>query len=154
MSNEFIDRAQLDKLKARAMAEQAEREEKEAKKKANKAKRSSDPAKVRKPNPLVKILNGEFLTKEFIINNLGFIFFLMLLLMIIVGKGYYGKQITSRVVETQNELNEITGDYFDAKARLEENTQRVKLIERLEDTGLKETVNPTKVIRIKKDGGK
>jgi hypothetical protein len=68
-----------------------------------------------------------------------------------VGQGYYGKQLTSEVNKSQKELDELTGDYFDAKARLEENTQRSKLIEQLEDTGLKETVNPTKVIRVSTD---
>lgn len=106
---------------------------------------------VKKPNAFVQILNGDFLNKEFIVNNLPFIFFLMLLLILSVGKGYYGKQLSTSVNEAQSELDELTGGYFDTKARLEENTQRAKLIERLENTGLKETTNPTKVIRIRKE---
>lgn len=105
----------------------------------------------KKPNAFVQILNGDFLNREFIVNNLPFIFFLMLLLILSVGKGYYGKQLSTSVIEAQAELDELTGDYFDTKARLEENTQRAKLIERLENTGLKETTNPTKVIRIRKE---
>jgi hypothetical protein len=77
----------------------------------------------------------------------------MFLLLLLVGKGYYGKQLTADVLKTQKELDDVTSDYFETKAQLEEATQRNRLIERLESTGLKETVNPTKVIRIKKKDG-
>lgn len=97
-----------------------------------------------------QILNGEFLTKEFVLNNLNFIFFIIFLLLLTVGKGYYGKQLSKDVERTQKELDEVTAEYVEAKAKLEENTRRQVLVEKLEKRGLKETVNPTKVIRLKK----
>lgn len=136
MNNEFIERAQ---------------QEAEAPKVEQKKKTSAKSSKRKGPGTFMQILNGDFLTKEFMLKNLPFFFFLMFLLLISVGKGYYGKQLTKSVNDTQAELDEATGDFFDAKARLEENTQRAKLIERLERSGLKETTNPTKVIRIRKD---
>lgn len=139
MDNEFLDKAQLD--------EQVKAEKKKSKKKAAKKKA----AKERKPNAFVQILNGDFFTREFMVGNLNFIFFIMLLLLLVVGKGYYGKQLTKDVNSTQEQLDEATSDYFEAKTRLEEETERTRLIEELESVGLKETVNPTKVIRIKKD---
>jgi len=139
MDNEFLDRSQLDEKEA---VEKKKRKKKVAKKKA---------AKARKPNAFVQILNGDFFTREFMLNNLNFIFFIILLLLLVVGKGYYGKQLSKDVVSTQERLDEATSDYFEAKARLEEETRRVRLVEQLESSGLKETVNPTKVIRIKKD---
>jgi cell division protein FtsL len=141
MSNEYVDKSQLDELKAGATAEENKK----------KAKKSRSKTKSKRPSAFIQILNGDFLSREFILNNLGFILFIFLLLLLMVGQGYYGKQLTSEVNKSQKELDELTGDYFDAKARLEENTQRSKLIEQLEDTGLKETVNPTKVIRVSTD---
>ena len=82
---------------------------------------------------------------------LNFIFFVILLLLLVVGKGYYGKQLSADVVNTQQELDVLTSDYFEAKAQLEEVTQRSVLLDKLESSGLKETVNPTKVIRIQKE---
>lgn len=139
MENEFIDRAQLE-----------EKEAAEAKKKSDRAKRVRK-AKEKKPSAFVQILNGDFFTKEFMVNNLGFIFFVMFLLLLAVGKGYYGKQLSKDVAKEQEVLDELTSDYFEAKARLEEETKRSKLVEELESKGLKETVNPTKVIRIEKE---
>jgi len=138
MDNEFLDRTQLDEKEA---VQQEKEKKKIIKKKAAAAK---------KPNAFVQIMNGDFLTREFMLNNLNFIFFIIFLLLLVVGKGYYGKELTKEVNDTQLELNEVTSDYFESKARLEEETRRVRLVDELESTGLKETVNPTKVIRIKK----
>lgn len=140
MDNEFLDKDQLDTKKSTA-------EKKLRKKKKNAQKKEK---KSTKPNAFIQILNGEFLTKEFMLNNLNFIFFLLLLLLLIVSKGYYGKQLSDNVTKTQEDLNEITSEYFESKAKLEEITRRMVLVEQLESSGLKETVNPTKVIRINK----
>ncbi len=142
MENEFLDRSQLDEQNA------AEEKKKKKKKEKKPRKEKANPGK---PNAFIQILNGDFLTREFILNNLNFIFFIMLLLLLIVAKGYYGKQLTADVLKTQKELDVITSDYFEAKAKLEEDTRRLELVRKLESSGLKETVNPTKVIRIKKD---
>jgi hypothetical protein len=148
MDNEFVDRAQLDaEREAKAAAKKKEEKKKKVRKTRSKKKSKG-------PSAFVQILNGDFLKKEFVLGNLPFIFFLILLLILVVGKGYYGKQLSSNVDKKQKELDEVTGEYFEAKARLEENTQRSILIEKLENTGLKETVNPTKVIRIEKDDKK
>ncbi len=104
----------------------------------------------KKQSLFVQILNGDILSKEFIIANLNFIFFLVFLLLLVVAKGYYGKQLVTDIAKEQKELDELTSDFVEAKARLKENTRRIKLVRELESTGLKETENPTKVIRVKK----
>lgn len=138
MDNEFLDRAQLDKKES---AEKKKVKKKKAKKKA---------AKERKPNAFVQILNGDFLNKDFMLGNLNFIFFIIFLLLMVVAKGYYGKQLSKDVVTTQQELDEATSDFFEAKATLEEETRRDVLVDELKGEGLKEMVDPPKVIRIKK----
>lgn len=148
MDNEFLDRAQLEKQEA---AQKAKEKKATAKKRKKAAKgKGGKAAKRTGPNAFVQILNGEFLTKEFMTKNLGFIFFIIFLMLLVVAKGYYGKELTRDVNTTQGELDEVTSDYFESKARLEEETRRIRLVEQLELQGLKETVNPTKVIRIKK----
>lgn len=149
MENEFLDRAQLDELEA-AQKEKERKARIKAEKKAEKKNKSVKAAQARKPSAFVQILNGDFLTKEFITNNLTFIFFVFFLLLLLVGKGYYGKELTKKVNATQLELNEVNSDLVEAQARREEETQRLKLVEELGENGLKETENPTKVIRIKK----
>ena len=139
MDNEFLERAQL--------GEQDKAEKKKEKKKAAKKK----VAKERKPNAFVQILNGDFFTREFMLNNLNFIFFIILLMILVVAKGYYGKQLSKDVTTTQEELKEAKSDYYEAKTRLEEETGSDRLKDELEPSGLKQTENPINVIRIKKN---
>lgn len=138
MDNEYIDKEKVDAQEA-LKAAKTKKQTKRVRQKVEK-----------KPSAFVQILNGDFLTKEFMLGNLSFIFFVMFLLLLTVSKGYYGKRLSDDVNKTQLELNELTSDHFEAKTRLEEETQRVKLVDELAPRGLKETVNPTKVIRVKK----
>lgn len=103
----------------------------------------------KKKSAFAMILNGEFLTKGFVLDNLGFIFFLIFLLLILVSKGYYGKQLSKDINQAQRDVDQITADYVEAKAKVEEEGLRYKLVEKL-DSSLKENENETKVIRIRK----
>jgi hypothetical protein len=134
--NEYIERSAAEEQKPAA-------EKKEKKSEAAKPKG--------RPSAFAQILNGDFLTREFVLNNLNYIFFVIFLLLLIVGKGYYGKQLTRDVDDAQNHLNEVTSDYVEAKARLEEQTRRYRLVEKLEPRGVKETQQETKVIRIREN---
>jgi ABC-type transport system involved in cytochrome bd biosynthesis fused ATPase/permease subunit len=104
----------------------------------------------KKPNAFMQILNGEFLNKEFFLSNLGYIFFIMGLLLIIVSKGYYGKQLIDETNKTQRELDQKAAEYIEAKSRLEFVTRRYKLVEKLKSRDLQESQNTKKVIRLKK----
>ena len=101
-------------------------------------------------NALTQILNGEFLTKSFVLNNLPYIFFILLLLIVFVAKGYYVKQLNGEIEINEKELNQNAADFTEAKTKLEEETKRYKLVEKLQERELKESLNATKVIRIKK----
>tara|TARA_Y100001978_G_C23702061_1_gene441745 strand:- start:7313 stop:7690 length:378 start_codon:yes stop_codon:yes gene_type:complete len=107
--------------------------------------------KGRDSNALTQILNGEFLTKSFVLNNLSYIFFILLLLIVFVAKGYYVKQLNTDIRNNQSELNQNAADYIDFKTQLESETRRYKLVERLKERELKESLNATKVIRINKN---
>lgn len=130
MENEYLDKEQV-----------AQEEAPKTSKKSRKKKKTS---------LLVQILNGDIFSKEFIVANLNFIFFVIFLLLLVIAKGYYGKQLVTDIAKEQKELDEMTSDFVEAKARLEEDTRRIKLVKELEPTGLKETENPTKVIKVKK----
>lgn len=136
--NEYIKRSEL-----------PDEEEDRVEEEAPAAPKKKATAKPSKANALTQILNGEFLTREFVLNNLNFIFFIIFLLLLIVGKGYYGKQLSKDVDTMQKKLDETTADYIETKAKLEEETRRYKLVEKLGPKGLKESQNKTKVIRLK-----
>ena len=105
--------------------------------------------KTNKSSAFAQILNGDFLTREFVLNNLNYIFFIMFLLLVLISKGYYGKQLNKDTEAAQRNLDQHSAEFIEAKARLELVTRRFKMAERLADRQLKETQNATKVIRIK-----
>ncbi len=125
-------------------------------KRAEKTKKESKRSRVAKKQSksLMQIMNGDFLTRGFVLNNLNYILFVFLLLILLVSKGYYVRQLANDIVKERKEVNDVTADYVETKAKLEEMTRRTRLIEKLKPLGLKETINPTKVIRIKKEEDK
>ena len=118
--------------------------------KAEKPKPAQREKRTAKASAFTQILNGDFLTKEFVLNNLNYIFFIMFLLILLVAQGYYGKQVNKDVDNAQRELDQNAAEYIEAKARLELRTRRYKLAEKLETREIKETKNATKVIRLKR----
>jgi hypothetical protein len=118
--------------------------------KVDSGKESKKASRANNTSAFSQILNGEFLTKDFVLDNLNYIFFVIFLLLIVVGKGYYGKQLSDEIDTAQKEVDQNAAEFIEAKARLETVTRRYKLVEKLEKRSLKETENSTKVIRVKR----
>ncbi len=135
MENEFVTRDERP-------AVNKEVPQKSKKKNKKKGERKSG-------NMLIQILNGNFLLKDFVVNNLSFVFFVFLLLILLISKGYYCKDVSKKIIETQIELDAKTTEYYDKKARLEFVTRREVLVKKLNPLGIYETTKPPKVIRIK-----
>ena len=108
---------------------------------------SAKKPKGKKQSALMIILNGDFLTKDFVLNNLAYILFLFLLLFVLVAKGYYGKSLVKKVQETRTELDQNTADYIETKTLFEERTRRYKMVERLKQKELIESENAIQVIK-------
>lgn len=100
---------------------------------------------------MIDIISGDFLLKDFFMKNIPFIVFIAFLGLILVSKGYYAKQLNKGIIQTQQQLDAVTTDYVELKAKLEEETMRSNLLEKLQEEGLIETTDPVKVIRIEKE---
>jgi len=116
-----------------------------------KMERKSTSGSTAKTSTFNQILNGDFLTKDFMLNNLNYIFFLFLLLLILVAKGYYVKQVIDETNEVQIELDQNTSDFIEAKTSIEAITERNLLVYKLQQRELIESQKATKVIRLKKE---
>ena len=119
------------------------------KKSSKKAQKKSSEKKSKNSRSVAMIFNGEFLTKDFVLNNLPFIFFLILLMILSVGKGYYSMKLKKEEDGAKESLHQLRADLVELNARFEEESLRYRLIDRV-DSGLVETLNATKVIRVDK----
>tara|TARA_Y100000385_G_scaffold287742_1_gene352631 strand:- start:313 stop:726 length:414 start_codon:yes stop_codon:yes gene_type:complete len=119
------------------------------KKSSKKSPNKGSKKKLKNSRSVTMIFNGEFLTKDFVLNNLPFIFFLILLMILSVGKGYYSKKLKKDEDGAKEILHQLRADLVELNARFEEESLRYRLIDRV-DSGLVETLNATKVIRVDK----
>lgn len=98
----------------------------------------------------VKILNGDFLSREGLISNLPFLSFIGVLLVVLIGWGYYTETVGKTEVSLEKDLGELNSEYFTLGSEYNRLSRQSQVAERLKETGLKESVNPPKKIKIKK----
>ena len=97
-----------------------------------------------------KLINGDFLSRDEMINNIPFISFLGLLLVVLIGWGYYTETVGKREVKLERELGELNSEYFSLGVEYNKLSRQTQVAERLKDTDLKGGETPPKKIKIKK----
>lgn len=115
---------------------------KESKTAASKKKKSG--------KSLVKILNGDFLSKDELVKNLPFISFIGLLLVVLIGWGYYTETVGKTESDLEKDLGELNSEYFTLGSEFNRLSRQTQVADRLKDTGLMESVSPPKKIKVKK----
>lgn len=136
MGNSFTNREALDK-------KAAEQKTKKRAKKSREKKVSGSAMKMMR-----EVLNGEVLTKSFIVNNLVFLFFIGGLLVLLISKGYYSRQLSNDIDRTQKEIGEVNSRLVSNKIKFNDLTDRVNMTERLGERELSESESGVKVIRV------
>ena len=143
-NNEFIDQ---DELAAKKAAEEKKKKKRAPRKKKAKKSSEQDARRV-----VVQIMNGEFLSKDNFIGNLPFTMFIALLLVIMIGWGYYAETVTKQEVSLEKELGELNSEFFTLGSEYNTKRGRRPVAERLEieNTGVKESLTSPKKIRVRK----
>lgn len=94
------------------------------------------------------ILSGKFLTREYVQSNLSFIVFVVGIMVVYIGYGYFAEQNLKDLAKNQSELQEIKSRNLSTRARLEQLKQQSQVAESIKDLGLKESTSPPFVIRV------
>jgi len=97
-----------------------------------------------------RVLNGEFLAREGLINHLPFIAFLAGLFLLHISLMYYFEYTQSALATKNTELNEIRSSYNTTMSELERKRQQSSVAENIRALGLNELRNPPMVIDIRK----
>lgn len=98
----------------------------------------------------IQLMNGDFLTRDYFLNNLPFTFFIGFLFVVIIAWGYYGETIAKKEVQLEKELGELNAEYYTLTAEYNSQRGRRQIAERLAPLGVKESVSSPKKIRVKK----
>jgi len=117
----------------------------------SKSKANTAPKKKKKSNTsLVKILSGDFLSEQTLVNNLPFVGFVGFLLVVLIGWGYYTESITKEEVKLEKELGELNSEYFTLGSEYNRLSRQTQVANRLKESGLVESVDPPKKIKVNK----
>ncbi len=95
-----------------------------------------------------RILSGEFLAKEGLVQHMPFIFFLVGLFLLNIGLVYYFENTAREKVRMQNELNETRALYNTTMSRLETSKRQSNVAQSIQDMGLKELRTPPNIIDV------
>lgn len=136
-ANEFVDKEEFEAREAIKAAKE--------KKKASKKKPSRQSKGV-----FVQLMNGEFLSKDNFVTNLPFVFFLGFLLVILISWGYYAETVTRKEVRLEKELGELNSEFFTLGSEYNSRRGRGAVAQRLQGTGLSESLVSPRKIRVKK----
>ena len=137
MANEFVDKETLDK--------EAQKKKKKREKRAKK-KRDSGFLK-----SLLQVVNGDVLTREFVIKNLPFLMFLSLILVAYIGYGYHVQKVAKDIRELEKEIGDLNAEEVTLRTDLSEVKRQKHVEKKLEKTGVRNTEDPIKKIAIPKD---
>lgn len=94
------------------------------------------------------LLSGKFLMREWVQSNLGFILFIVVIMICYIGYGYFAERNTKKLVQTESRLKEVKAANLEARSRLQKLKQQSQVAESIRGLGLKESTTPPKVIRV------
>ncbi|MBX7094091.1 MAG: hypothetical protein K1X56_05175 [Flavobacteriales bacterium] len=115
-------------------------EKKAEKKKANKVARS-----------FRDVLNGNVLTRDYVVDNLPYIFFLTALMLFYIGMGYTTDKNSRRIEKIESELVELNSEYISVKTELNLVSRQSQIADSTASMGLYEMKDePPKVILVKR----
>ena len=112
-------------------------------------------AKKRKENTVLKgfhsVLDGTFLTKEKVVKNLPFLFFIAFLAFIYIGNSYYAEKKIIEIEKVKKDLKELRSEDITTRSKLMNTSKQSEIVRMISLYGVKESVTPPEKLLIVKD---
>ena len=108
----------------------------------------------RKPSKMkrsfVDVLNGNILTRDYVIGNLPFIGFLTIIMLTYIGLGYFADRNARLIEETENNLIELNSEHISLKTELNMVSNPNQIADSTKSMGLIEARDfPPRIIKVK-----
>jgi len=94
------------------------------------------------------VLSGKFLTREYVLSNLGFIFFCVFIMVCYIGYGYFAEKNLKELAQSESDLQELKARNLSTHARLEQLKQQSHVAQSIKQLGLFESTKPPVILRI------
>jgi hypothetical protein len=93
-----------------------------------------------------EVLGGEFLANEWSRRQLNFIVFLAGIGVLYISNSYYAESVVRQIDDMNRELKELHVEYISSKSEVMNRSKQSVLIKKLENSGLKESIEPVRKI--------
>ena len=107
----------------------------------------------KKKNKIAKgvsdVISGSFLTKDYVVNNITFILFLVLLLIGFVAWDYNAEKTLKKIAKADREVKELKLRAITIKSQLTNKSLQSQVAKDVYGMGLKESMDPPRVIEDK-----
>lgn len=80
-----------------------------------------------------------------------FLVYIAFLAFIYIGNNYYAESKIRKISQLRKELKEINFEYITSKSKLEELSKQSQLAKKLSNSGIHESVEPVKTIKLEKE---
>jgi cell division protein FtsL len=116
--------------------------------KSEKKNSSRKPSRVAKS--FIDVLNGNVLTKDYVVTNLPFIGFLTAIMLVYIGMGYYADRNARKIEKIESEILEANSEVVSLKTELNMISSPEQIADSTRAMGLQESADfPPRVIRVK-----
>lgn len=116
--------------------------------KPKKEKASRKPSKFGRS--FVDVLNGNMLTRDYVIGNLPYIGFLTVIMLTYIGLGYYADRNARKIEEIENNLIELNSEHISLKTELNMISSPGQIADSTKSIGLIEARDfPPRIIKVK-----
>ena len=96
-----------------------------------------------------KFLGGEKLA-ESTFRLFPFVLFISFLAFVYIANNYYAERKIRNINKIQKELKEIKYEHISTKSKLMQISKQSQIAKKMESTGIKESTEPVKIIKVKK----
>ena len=97
---------------------------------------------------VMSVLGGTFLLREKFTKQFLFLAYVTLLLMVIITNTYIAEEKNRELTQATKRLNDLQVEYIQVKSAIMEASKQSVLVNKLQDTGLKEATEPLKRINM------
>lgn len=97
---------------------------------------------------LNEVFTGKFLTREYVQENLGFIFFCVFIMVSYIGYGYFAEKNLKDLAKSESDLQELKARNLSTHARLEQLKQQSQVAKSIEALGLVESTSPPVILKV------
>lgn len=109
-----------------------------------------------KPNKVARsfrdVLNGNVLTRDYVVDNLPYFFFLTAIMLVYIAMGYSTDKNARRIEKIESELVELNSEYISVKTELNLVSRQSQIADSTASLGLYEMKDdPPKVIAVEKN---